>query len=670
MNRLASATSPYLLQHAANPVDWWPWCDEAFAESRASNRPVLLSIGYAACHWCHVMAHESFENDAIALLMNRLFVNIKVDREERPDIDHVYMSALHSLGEQGGWPLTMFLDAERRPFWGGTYFPPEGRWGRPGFPDVLSQISAIYQTEPERVARNSAAISEALVRAQDKSAEPRALKVDVARLGRQLESMVDPVHGGLRGAPKFPNAPILALAAHCAARTNSDSLRGLFLTSLRQMIRGGIHDHLGGGFARYAVDEAWLVPHFEKMLYDNAQLLELLASAYQLSPERDFAAAADGLVGWLRRDMMVGRAFASSLDADSEGEEGRFYVWSRDEVAACLGPDEAAFFGDHYDISAEGNWEGKVILNRLAARPTTPEQDDRLAALRQILFDHRSARVPPGRDDKVLADWNGLMITALCRTAPMFNRPDWVDLAAHAFRFIAESMADNEGLGHSWRAGQLSRPGFASDHAAMILAATSLAEAGVTGTLDVAECWARHALATYRDPRRGVLAMTSEATDLAIRPVVTHDDAVPNANGVMIEALIRLACLTGNDAWREEGETLLMACMVAAVESPLAHATILSAHDFAEEAAEIVVAGTSEELRAALLREARHLPFHSRIVCDATMRETWPADHPAAAQLALAGEGAAFVCVGRRCSLPIREPGQLAGTCAAMLGRA
>src|SRR6185437_14936103 len=479
-NRLAQATSPYLLQHKHNPVDWWTWGSEALAEAKRSNRPIMLSVGYAACHWCHVMAHESFEDEATAKVMNELFVNIKVDREERPDIDQIYMNALHLLGEHGGWPLTMFLTPKGEPVWGGTYFPKEARFGRPAFTDILREVSRLFREEPKKIESNRAAL---LARLADKARPAGKVIVGIKELdaaAQQLGNMFDSVNGGLRGAPKFPQPAILEMLWRAGIRTNDARFFETVEHSLERMSEGGIYDHLGGGFSRYSVDDKWLVPHFEKMLYDNAQLLELLALAYQRGGLNKalFAARARETVEWLKREMTTGEgAFSASLDADSEGEEGKFYVWSKNEIIELLGPEAAEFFAAHYDVSDEGNFEGHNILNRLASVPRSGDDEARLASLRAILLDARAARVRPGLDDKVLADWNGLMIAALVNAGVMLDEPDWIAVARHAFDFIARAMTRGDRRGHSFRDGRLLWPGLASDYAAMIRAALALYEA-------------------------------------------------------------------------------------------------------------------------------------------------------------------------------------------------
>ena len=659
-NRLGQATSPYLLQHAHNPVDWWQWGPEALAHAREHNKPILLSVGYAACHWCHVMAHESFEDPATAAVMNELFVNIKVDREERPDIDQIYMNALHLLGEQGGWPLTMFLTPAGEPVWGGTYFPKESKFGRPAFTDILREVSRMFREEPNKIEQNRAAL---LARLADKARPAGRVVIGLKELdgaAAQVGNMFDSVHGGLRGAPKFPQPAIMEMLWRAGLRTGDAKFFDTVEHSLERMSEGGIYDHLGGGFSRYSVDERWLVPHFEKMLYDNAQLLELLALAYQRSGNPLFAVRARETVEWLKREMTTGEgAFAASLDADSEGEEGKFYVWSKNEVVELIGPEAGGFFARHYDVSDEGNFEGHNILNRLTSVPRSAADEERLASLRAILLDARAARVRPGLDDKVLADWNGLMIAALVNAGIILDEPSWLGMAQRAFDFIAKTMTKDDRLGHSWRAGKLLFPGLASDFAAMIRAALALNEAtGDAALLEQALIWQRALDAHYADPETGGYYWSADdASDLLLRPHSTSDDATPNPNAVAAQNLVRLAVLAGDDKWRDKADRLIDGILSAAERNLFGHVALLNALDLRLRGAEIVVTGADND---ALAAAALKFPFTDRIVLRAPTAAALPVAHPARDKIAAAPGGAAFVCVGERCSLPVTTPEAIA----------
>jgi uncharacterized protein YyaL (SSP411 family) len=666
-NRLADATSPYLLQHAHNPVDWWQWGPEALAFAREHNRPILLSVGYAACHWCHVMAHESFEDEATARVMNELFVNIKVDREERPDIDQIYMNALHLLGEQGGWPLTMFLTPDGKPVWGGTYFPKESKFGRPAFKDILREVSRLFRNEPGKIEQNRVAL---LSRLADRARPAGKVTIGLKELdgiAQQLGNMFDAVNGGLRGAPKFPQAPMLELLWRAGLRSGDTRFFDLVEHSLERMCQGGIYDHLGGGFSRYSVDERWLVPHFEKMLYDNAVLLELLALAAARGGRHAalFRERSRETVGWLKREMTTqGGAFCASLDADSEGEEGKFYVWSLAGIEDVLGKDEAGFFARHYDVTAGGNFEGHNILNRLNAPAASDEELRRLASMRDKLLAAREKRMRPGLDDKVLADWNGLMIAALVNAGVLLDAPEWIEMARRAFDFIARQMTRDDRLGHSWRDGQLLYPGLASDFANMIEAALALHEAiGERDYLDQALRWQAVLDAHYADPEIGGYYLTADdAEGLILRPHSTNDDATPNHNAIAAHNLIRLAVFTGDDRWRDRAETLIERVLSAAGNALFGQITLLNALDSRLGGAEIVVTGDAP----ALVQAALHVPFIRRIVLRARSAADLPPSHPAQDKIKAASGPAAFVCVGERCSLPVTAPEQIACAVSAM----
>ncbi|MBV9970443.1 MAG: thioredoxin domain-containing protein, partial [Xanthobacteraceae bacterium] len=668
-NRLARETSPYLLQHSHNPVDWWPWGPEALAAAKASNKPILLSVGYAACHWCHVMAHESFEDAATAAVMNALFINIKVDREERPDIDQIYMAALHALGEQGGWPLTMFLTPDGEPVWGGTYFPKVSRYGRPAFVDIMHEVARLFRDEPHRIAHNRDALMKALATKSRPSGKAvigaHELDATAAALGRAF----DHVNGGLGRAPKFPQCSMLELLWRTGQRRNDVQFFELVELTLTHMSEGGIYDHLGGGFSRYSVDERWLVPHFEKMLYDNAQLLELLALAHVRTGNELYRARVEETVGWLKREMTTQQgAFCASLDADSEGEEGKFYVWSRAEIEEILGPRDAEFFARIYDVTPAGNFEGHNILNRLPSLSEPKKADEvaantvknglpanghsreravpdadyliaqkrradnvvRLASLREKLLAARAKRVRPGLDDKVLADWNGLMIAALVNAGTMLREPSCIAMAKLAFAFVVEHMTRGDRLGHSWRAGKLLYPGLASDHAAMIRAALALYEAtGAHEYLATALAWQAALDRHYVNRETGGYYLTADdAEGLVLRPESTADEAIPNPVGLAAQNLLRLAVLTGDDLWRERADILFDGILPIAAESMYMHASLLNALDLRLRAVEIVAVGPDADRFA---DAALAQPYLDRIVVRASSLDALPPRHPARA---------------------------------------
>jgi uncharacterized protein YyaL (SSP411 family) len=562
-NRLSETASPYLRQHADNPVHWWPWTPEAFDEARRRNVPVHLSIGYAACHWCHVMAAESFSDPDIAAYLNDHFVNIKVDREERPDVDQIYMKALHALGEQGGWPLTMFITPDGEPFWGGTYFPPKPRWGRPGFPQILEGVSTAWQRGDDAIASNRAALVDHLRRpASGDGASPlEPALLDLA--AERILSIFDRQLGGFRGAPKFPNAPVLDLMWRASLRiADGGPYRDAVITTLTALCSGGIYDHLAGGFARYSVDDKWLVPHFEKMLSDNGQLLSLLARAWNATGEPLFRRRIDETADWLIRTMQLpDGGFAASLDADTDHVEGLTYVWTKAEIDAELGGD-SELFCSCYDVTEAGNWEGKTVLNRLLPgnAPYLDEAtEDRLSGLRSRLLAMRDRRPQPTRDEKVLADWNGIAIAALAEASVATDTDSWMDAALRAFHFIAGSMQQNGRLCHSWCDGRITSDGFASDYAQMSHAALALHSA--TGSVDFlqqASTWIDQTADNYIDS--GVVYLTPrDNSDLIVRPTGSGDDAVPSAAGILAQSAVRLFALTGESRFAALAEDILNA---------------------------------------------------------------------------------------------------------------
>ncbi|MBP7062974.1 thioredoxin domain-containing protein [Ferrovibrio sp.] len=671
-NNLDHAASPYLLQHRDNPVHWQPWGPGALAAAKALNKPILLSVGYAACHWCHVMAHESFENPAIAAEMNRLFVNIKVDREERPDIDTLYMNALHLLGEQGGWPLTMFLTPEAEPFWGGTYFPPEARYGRAGFMDVLHRVADAYHTKKDAIAKNKTMLVQGLRQmARPQNLENIAIdRASLDQMAEQVLSHVDPVHGGLGAAPKFPQSGVFELLWRAYLRSGRPDYAAAVLTTAVRMAQGGIYDHLGGGFARYSVDAEWLAPHFEKMLYDNAQLIEHFALLEAETHEPVLRQRIEETVAWLEREMIAGGpgdkggGFAATLDADSEGEEGKFYVWSQAEIDALLGAD-AAFFAEHYDVTPEGNWEHKTILRRSLLPDLLDEAGEaRLAACRAKLLAAREKRIRPGWDDKVLADWNGLMIAALAGLARQYKKPHWLSLAERAYGFVTGTMMlGGDRLGHSWRQDQLIYPGLLDDYAAMARAALALFEAtGNPAYLEQTRKWAEVLQRDYADPVHGGFFLTAQqAETLVARSRIIADNATPSGNGLLVGVFARLWYLTGDVAWREAAESQIAAFSGEAGRNFFALASFLNGADLYAHAVQVTILGhRGEAATEALIDAAYSVSLPNRILMVADPDATLPESHPAHGKTQLGGQPTAYVCVGQTCGLPVTLPDELA----------
>ncbi|MBB5754110.1 thioredoxin domain-containing protein [Prosthecomicrobium pneumaticum] len=660
-NLLRHETSPYLLQHRDNPVHWRPWGPDALAEAAASDKPILLSVGYAACHWCHVMAHESFEDETVAAVMNRLFVNIKVDREERPDIDQIYMKALQALGDQGGWPLTMFLTPAGAPFWGGTYFPKTPLYGRPGFVAVLEAVSDLWQRERGKVTGQAGRLLDHLRRPEPSPEAMPALGPDLLdRAADSLLSLMDRERGGTRGAPKFPNASVLGFLDRTAGRTGRRDLAQLVDTTLTSLCEGGIYDHIGGGLARYSVDAEWLVPHFEKMLYDNGQLLTRLAAHAHRSGL--FRIRIDQVAGWMAREMRLeGGAFAASLDADSEGEEGRFYIWTPDALAAALPPADAELVGRAYDIRPGGNWEGVSVPNRLRGDRLTDDEQDRLPALLATLRAERETRPRPGRDDKILADWNGLAITGLADSGFRLDRPDLIEAAETAYRFVATTMARGDRLGHAWKDGRLVFPGFAGDLAGMASAALALHRAtGGAAYIEDAIRWLDALERHHGDGAGGFHFTADDAEELVLRPVERLDEATPNPHGLAASAHVRLWHLSGDDRWRARADRLLEAARPVMVGNVFGTASLLSALDLRLFGTLVLIVSSEGQEAEALLGTVRAARNPNLILDRRADGEMLPPAHPAHGKKAVGGKPTAHLCREGRCSLPVTEAAALA----------
>lgn len=677
-NLLAREASPYLLQHKDNPVHWVPWGRPALDRARAEGKPILLSVGYAACHWCHVMAHESFEDDETAALINQLFIPVKVDREERPDIDHIYQSALAFLGEQGGWPLTMFLTPDGDPFWGGTYFPKEPRYGRPGFKAVLQAIADAYAEGSEKISNNAAALRDAMRQLARPAAGETVETALLDRIAERLHREIDPIHGGIGGAPKFPQPGILMMLwRHWLRSANRDS-RDYVLLTLERMCQGGIYDHLGGGFARYSTDAQWLAPHFEKMLYDNAQLIELLTHAALETGRPLFRQRLEETIGWVMREMVTADGgFASSLDADSEGEEGRFYVWHEAEIDRLLAdlPDEMLEgFKRAYDVTPQGNWEGVTILHR-NRRPDlgSGTAESQLAQIRQILFRARENRVRPGCDDKVLADWNGLMIRALAQASFAFAHADWLRAAIRAFDHVVDKMTVGSRLRHSRRGPILRHPATLEDYANMALAGLALFQITRHQRFLVqAQAWVDVLDKHYWDAEDGGYFATADDTDdVVLRAKNAQDNAVPSGNGTMLQVLTTLYHLTGKEKHRDMADTIIQRFAGEIGRNFFPLATFLNGCDIARRPLQITLTGDpATPTYVSLLRAIAEVSAPGLILHQLGQKGSLPPNHPAGAVLDATIQSAAYLCAGQNCSLPLRDPRTLAEALLAARGQA
>jgi hypothetical protein len=595
MNRLSHETSPYLLQHANNPVDWYPWGDEAIAKSRELNRPIFLSIGYSACHWCHVMEHESFENDSIAAFMNEHFICVKVDREERPDLDQIYMASVQIMTGHGGWPMSVFLTPALRPFFGGTYWPPESRPGMrmPGFRQVLMTVSDAWINRRAAVEENANELTSTISRITSVEDEARPLDDSILKNAeRGLLRSADRSNGGFGGSPKFPHPMDLRVLLRTWKRFgNEDALRVVTLT-LDKMSHGGIYDHLGGGFHRYATDSTWLVPHFEKMLYDNALLASAYLEAYQATGQADYARVVRETLDYVLREMTQPQGgFYSTQDADSEGEEGKFFVWTENEILELLGPQDGRLFCYCYDVTARGNWEGHNILNRpkaheLAARglekePT--ELEEILARCRAKLFGVRSTRIAPSRDDKVLVSWNGLMIAAMAQAAMVLDEPKYADAAVRAADFILTTMREPNGrLLHSFKDGRSRFNAYLDDYACLIDGLVDVYQAtSESRFVDAAIELSARLLEQFLDPDEGGFFYTSnDHESLITRTKDAQDNATPSGNGMAAYALLRLARLTSRPDIADHAANVLTLLSGQLVRVAMASGQTLLALDY------------------------------------------------------------------------------------------
>ncbi len=670
-NNLINETSPYLLQHAHNPVDWYPWGAAALGKARAENKPILLSIGYSACHWCHVMEHESFENEDIARLMNENFVNIKVDREERPDLDQIYMNAVQMMTGHGGWPMTMFLTPDGVPFYGGTYFPPSDRYNMPGFPRILVSVAEAYQSQPDQVASTASTMLGELRRVGLAENSRELLSVEVLDSAfRRIAANYDRTNGGFGGAPKFPPAMNLEFFLHTYHRTGASEALEMVEHTARKMAAGGMYDQLGGGFHRYSVDEKWLAPHFEKMLYDNALLSQMYLHVYQVTKNPETRRIAEETLDYVVREMTDPRGgFYSSQDADSEGEEGKFFVWSRREVLDVIGEREGDLFCDYFDVTERGNFEGQNILHAdssiedVAARHhiSVDQLEESIKSGRQKLFELREQRVRPGRDEKVLTAWNGLMLASFAEAAAILDRSDYRRVAEANARFLIAHLQKDGRLLRTYKDGEAKLNAYLEDYACLVHGLISLYEA--TGELD----WIKSALSfadkmieEFWDDNAGGFFFTGKShEELIVRTKDFMDNATPSGNSIATLSLLRLGLLSGNEDYRRRATAVLHLMADQIRRYPSAFGFALGAVDFyLSSPLEVVIVGSPDPRLADLLRAVWQTYLPNRVIA------LCPRQHEDAEALiplfigrnTLASDPTAFVCRANTCQQPAVTP--------------
>jgi uncharacterized protein YyaL (SSP411 family) len=669
-NHLIHETSPYLLQHAHNPVEWYPWGEEAFERARRENKPVLLSVGYSACHWCHVMAPESFEDEEIAKLMNDLFVNIKVDREERPDLDQIYMNAVQMMTHHGGWPMTVFLTPEAVPFYGGTYFPPQDRYNMPGFPRVLISVADAYREKPDEIKETGASLVNELRRLNPTAASNHALELELLNAAYAgIVRSYDSINGGFGSAPKFPPAMTLEFLLRTHARTGNKEALEIVGYTCQKMAEGGIYDQLGGGFHRYSTDARWLVPHFEKMLYDNALLSRLYLHYFQTSQSVQARDTVKGILDYVLREMTdPAGGFYSTQDADSEGHEGKFFVWDIDEVRATLADNDAQIFSDYYNITEAGNFEGKNIpnvtqsLDELAAKHgiSISEAQNSLDASKRKLFELRETRVKPDRDEKVLTAWNGLMMASFAEAGVVLDRADYTEAARRNAQFLLANLRRDGSLLRTWKDGVAKFNAYLEDYAFLTEGLLTLYETtGEFSWLEEAMALADRMIEEFWDnENRGFFFTGKSHENLIVRSKDYFDNATPSGNSVAAMVLLRLALLSGKDNYRDLGTKVLQEVADSIRRYPSAFGYALSAADFLlSEPKEVAIVGKDAGDIRPLLHEAwrRYLP--NKVVAPGFGGETIPLLRDRPTQNGLP---TAYVCAHYVCKEPVNSVSDLA----------
>jgi uncharacterized protein YyaL (SSP411 family) len=672
-NRLASSNSPYLLQHAGNPVDWYPWGEEALSKARFENKPIFLSIGYAACHWCHVMAHESFEDPETAAVMNEYFVNIKVDREERPDLDSIYMQAVVAMTGSGGWPMSVFLTPAGKPFYGGTYFPPMRRYNMPAFREVLLSIARIWNEDPQKLVESSTKITDHILTTGEALPAGEPLSIETLKEAVMVLSQnYDWKYGGWGRAPKFPQPMAIEFLLRRAAHGDRLAL-DIACHALHAMAKGGMYDVVGGGFARYSTDDRWLVPHFEKMLYDNAQLALAYLHAYLLTGEAKFKSVCEETLEFVCRELSHPEGgFYSSLDADSDGEEGKFYIWTEDEIGQVLAePEDASFFKSAYGITNAGNFEQYTVLQRLLDDAQLASQFNldvkevpiRLKRLHLQLLQARTSRIRPSTDDKVLVSWNALMLAAFAEAARYLKRSDYLAIAQRNARFLMSQLYVNGRLLRSWREGKAAHNAYLEDHAALIIGLLSLYQSDADlSWFEAAKCLTNDLLQHFTDPAGDFFDTRDDHEALINRPKDLQDNATPSGNALAATAILQMSAYTGRGEWRSLAEAALQGIQNAARQYPTAFSCWLSAIDFALAAVqEVAILGNPEDADRQALVDCLWSDFRPHLM--AAISNDPPSENAPEllhGRMLKQGKATAFVCRNFTCQLPVTQPDEFA----------
>ncbi len=674
-NRLINETSPYLLQHAHNPVDWYAWGEEALEKAREENKPILLSIGYSACHWCHVMERESFENEEIAALMNENFINIKVDREERPDLDQIYMNAVQLMTRHGGWPMTVFLTPEGVPFYGGTYFPPEDRYNMPGFPRILAAVSEAYRTRPDEVTETAVSMLGELRRMDIARESGEGVSTEMLDAAfQQIARNYDERHGGFGAAPKFPAPMTLEFLLRVYHRTRNERALEMVLHTSRRMAEGGMYDQLGGGFHRYSTDAEWLVPHFEKMLYDNALLSRLYLHVYQQTRDDFYRRITEETLDYVLREMTSPEGgFYSTQDADSEGHEGKFFVWTPAEVEEILGKEDAALFSSYYDITPGGNFEGQNIPHvsrsiEEAARAeniSSENLEEALERSRRKLFDAREQRIKPGRDEKILTAWNGLMLASFAEASAVLEREDYREAARRNARFLLDNLRRDGLLLRTYKDGQAKLNGYLEDYSFLADGLVALYEAtGELEWLTEANAITERMIEEFWDEEAGGFFYTGKShEELIVRSKDYFDNATPSGNSVATDVLLRLGLLTGNEDYTRKAVTIFRLLSTPLTRYPSAFGRLLCALDFYLSSPKevVIIKGEDESEARALLSEVWRPYLPNKVLVQAREGDARAAELiPLLRERTLSnGHATAYVCEHYTCQSPTTDPKEL-----------